>query len=469
MENWESDHNHEYESVLHYEIFTDSEPNYKVTLEEQSKEETSSKSQNKETGVHPNLTTDLKIPTTVTTQESSSDNEHTTNQSFILAGNTDVLFGSPESVVASDNFIQDNPFIEPLKEANQPTRSFSYLERILASQATRNSSAVTQIVNDKLLANASLPDKFKSSNHGDTKVSFISPEKGLESTQRSPSVSTAINDEIPMEELAVLSNNEEESQSGSPSVFVPQEDDISDHSEMIQINSPTFSPTQPESFEDDIPVEGDNHSAGFPGDSSDDHDMFGYTPLDQVHKFDNDILPRIDDTSIIDKPYLVSRVSGKTNSENSNGLDSDYGLSRKTIKSLLGSLTLENNKKRKRLKSTSEALGLVQQQSETFLTNLTSDLEVYARHRGGTEITIRDVMLFIRRLKYPTVNGARANNVNYFSELAGKHLPLESLMELNNCLKNTYYTNMVEVDDQDLDDSDINEDPSIENFTDDSS
>ena len=79
-----------------------------------------------------------------------------------------------------------------------------------------------------------------------------------------------------------------------------------------------------------------------------------------------------------------------------------------------------------------------------------NDLEAFSLHRtrgSGNQINIKDILLYINRLKFPNEDGTRSNTSLEYSTLAKNHLPLELIMELDANLKNTFKPNESDSDD----------------------
>lgn len=121
----------------------------------------------------------------------------------------------------------------------------------------------------------------------------------------------------------------------------------------------------------------------------------------------------------------------------------DLSVPSKMIKTMVSAVNFKSaNSKHKdpHIKLTSEAMHIIRDQSESFLAQLMGDLEDYAEYRKSNTISIKDVMLYINRLRFPDKDGKRMETSSYFSSLARDYLPLESFLDLQNGLKTTFHS-----------------------------
>ncbi|KAK6460642.1 hypothetical protein DFJ63DRAFT_337399 [Scheffersomyces coipomensis] len=79
----------------------------------------------------------------------------------------------------------------------------------------------------------------------------------------------------------------------------------------------------------------------------------------------------------------------------------------------------------------------IQAKSDQFLKSLLSDLEAYSHHRSNgksSQINMKDISLYLNRIKFAGKTGSRDSEINKISVLAQNFLPLELLLQLNNSL-----------------------------------
>ncbi|CAI5756526.1 unnamed protein product [Candida verbasci] len=87
-------------------------------------------------------------------------------------------------------------------------------------------------------------------------------------------------------------------------------------------------------------------------------------------------------------------------------------------------------------KANMNQIKLIQEKSDTFLNNLMMDLSAYAQHRKSNEVSLIDVLLYLKRIKFADKNNGNdmTAEVDKISELAQSFLPLECLIALDNDL-----------------------------------
>ena len=158
----------------------------------------------------------------------------------------------------------------------------------------------------------------------------------------------------------------------------------------------------------------------------------------------------ISDSSVIqpDKPMTrahITRITGsdKTRTERNN-IKLSMNMIKNVVKSLQvappksnGSTTsqITHNQKPKRLSS--DIYEFIQKKSDDFILNVVADLEAYSKHRTnnkGNQINIKDVLLYLNRIKFSTGDQNRVQDVDSISNLAYEFLPLELLISLDNNL-----------------------------------
>lgn len=94
-----------------------------------------------------------------------------------------------------------------------------------------------------------------------------------------------------------------------------------------------------------------------------------------------------------------------------------------------------NTQKVKRL--TPDIYEFIQQKSDDFILNVVADLEAYSGHRTNNksnQINIKDVLLYLNRIKFSSGGENRIQEVDNITNLAYKFLPLELLISLDNNL-----------------------------------
>lgn len=332
------------------------------------------------------------------------------DESLLLPSNTDELLRSPETVLGgvfdrkdviqeipqdisqdidpqnkssqneslqNENLEEDNPFIAP--------RTFSYLERILANQASRKRRA----------------------SHEDERVS---KKTAMELVLESPIIETSVEQEmveqplieLPIEQPAIegpiallpVLQDQQETQEEFPPIDFEFQPELLDQQEQDP-GVGYVTPTSPRTdlIDEEFLVENPSN----------------YEPIDEIST--NFPPPR-------QAPPRIQNTRKRVPSSNT--------ISTKMVKDLIQVLKPVD----KRIKIDPEAYQYIQEQSDIFLLTLMGDLEAYALHRNrkGNLINIKDVLLYMTRLQSDK-SGLE------FSQLARNHLPLELLMALDNSLK----------------------------------
>ncbi|KAK6200082.1 uncharacterized protein RJT21DRAFT_120983 [Scheffersomyces amazonensis] len=118
----------------------------------------------------------------------------------------------------------------------------------------------------------------------------------------------------------------------------------------------------------------------------------------------------------------------------------------KSVKNLVNSIRLHSvnenthiSKKKPRLDKplSSDIYQTIQEKSDIFLSSLLSDLEAYANHRTNgksSQIKMKDVLLYLNRIKFAGQTSSRDKEINKISSLAQNYLPLELLLQLDDSL-----------------------------------
>lgn len=326
------------------------------------------------------------------------------NESLLIPS-IDDLMKSPQS--SSDD---ENPFLD--KEGKEgPKKAFSYLERILAAQASKKGK-------------------------GRLSYELGSPGKGESGDILGPEVLGPV-----PEVLEPVPAPEEP----APKVLEPAPED----------------PDELDGLNDDL------NADFFEPEAMEQADLGPEPALDQALDLESDHLVNeeflINDTELnleIEPRQSLPRVQAQTR-KRPKSTTKQPAISLNMVKDLVQTLRppimSDSEGNSKKLKLDTESIGLIQEQSNIFLQTILSDLEGYALHRTANKdsaIDITDVMLYLRRLKFPGPDGSRGHNMTDYSNLARTHLPLELLMDLDNNLKNAYMKDVSDSDSVDIKESD---------------
>lgn len=158
----------------------------------------------------------------------------------------------------------------------------------------------------------------------------------------------------------------------------------------------------------------------------------------------------IDDNPIIQHDEATTRAhitritrSDKTRREGTN-MKLPINMIKNVIKSLQVAPPKGNRTTTKQMKHTQkpkrlspEIYKFIQQKSDDFILNVVADLEAYSKHRTnnkGSQINIKDVLLYLNRIKFSTGDQNRVQDIDNITNLAYKFLPLELLISLDNNL-----------------------------------
>ncbi|CAH6721164.1 hypothetical protein CLIB1444_05S04984 [[Candida] jaroonii] len=313
------------------------------------------------------------------------------DESLLLPSNTDELLRSPEVLTGLGNVLEDSDpkpeDVEPQEEDNPfiAPRTFSYLERILANQASR---------------------KRRASNDGSSlKQSRIVEEPVRQESQEA--------EEEPEVQDLQFPQEEEFQPMDQPLDFQPDNQPESlEEQPQVQENLPAIPEEFPQFFEPGPDV-------GYVTPTSPNPDLI-------EEEFLVEDAPNFQPIDEISSNFRAPKRMPPRIQSSKKRASSASTMSIKMVKDLIQVLKPVD----KRIKIDPDAYQYIQQQSDIFLSTLMGDLEAYALHRNrkGNQINIKDVLLYMTRLQ-------NDKSSSEFSQLARNHLPLELLMALDNNLK----------------------------------
>ncbi|KAL6453332.1 hypothetical protein SBY92_004899 [Candida maltosa Xu316] len=81
-----------------------------------------------------------------------------------------------------------------------------------------------------------------------------------------------------------------------------------------------------------------------------------------------------------------------------------------------------------------DIINTIRSRSNEFLDSLMDDLKSYANHRNSNEVEMKDVLLYLQRVKFASQQGTSSKGTERIVELAQRFLPLENLIALDNNL-----------------------------------
>lgn len=181
------------------------------------------------------------------------------------------------------------------------------------------------------------------------------------------------------------------------------------------------------------------------------------------NNFDNDIFDSLSDNNATnesneniendDKPLLNNAriiTSHKNTATGANMDNIPLSMIKKLVKSLqIAPLNFNDTSSSKIKEKTTkpkryppDIYEFIQQKSDHFILNVVSDLEAYSAHRTnnkGNQINIKDVLLYMNRIKFSSAGDNSALEIDNITDLANKFLPLELLISLDNNLHEAFH------------------------------
>lgn len=181
------------------------------------------------------------------------------------------------------------------------------------------------------------------------------------------------------------------------------------------------------------------------------------------NNFDNDIFDSLSDNNATnennenmendDKPLLNNAriiTSHKNTTTGANMDNIPLSMIKKLVKSLqIAPLNFNDTSSSKIKEKTTkpkryspDIYEFIQQKSDHFILNVVSDLEAYSAHRTnnkGNQINIKDVLLYMNRIKFSSAGDNSALEIDNITDLANKFLPLELLISLDNNLHEAFH------------------------------
>lgn len=380
------------------------------------------------------------------------------------------------------------PLYDPVEIGTPPKKTFSYLERILAAQAKRNqkldketkhsfrkktpdesnmqtidsSSMQTEFIiedNSAHIKNVPVSDLNVRSNIGLDNNTGPKVEESL----FVPEESSGIDEQTPYNEQPL--NNEQLFDNEQPieyeqdnNEFVDMNDEYNDIENINHLSKPDHlseaiaTPTETVKFTTLFSQEElERQSPTSPNavvneeyivDNDFNNDLFEEA-LDRnnEHEIDNSLDNQAEKST--GAPATRITKSNKTKAGQSH-LPLPINMVKNVVKLLQAAPTKGNNTVTNKLRNTQKVKRLtpdiyefIQQKSDGFILDVVADLEAYSRHRTNNksnQINIKDVLLYLNRIKFSSGGENRIQEVDNITNLAYKFLPLELLISLDNNL-----------------------------------
>lgn len=376
------------------------------------------------------------------------------------------------------------PLYDPVDIGVSPKKKkkFSYLERILAAQAKKNPKIDKEAIIDSepALREQSLNETNRQVIDSSSMQTHLVIEDNSAYIKKAPS-----------SELDIRSSTEPENnnpQKKDENLFVPEDssgiDEQSLHNEQPVDNENLLDNQQ----SDELPLDNEQHNPNGLLESTltptenrlefqslsnqeEEGEREGLaTPngvVNEEYTIDNDFsndlfeetfdrnnehndIDDIDDNPIIqhDEATTKANVTRITRSDKTRREENNMKLPINIIKNVVKTLQvappksigtrtkqMKHTQKPKRLSP--EIYKFIQQKSDDFILNVVADLEAYSKHRTnnkGNQINIKDVLLYLNRIKFSTGDQNRVQDVDNITNLAYEFLPLELLISLDNNL-----------------------------------
>lgn len=383
------------------------------------------------------------------------------------------------------------PLYDPVEIGTPPKKAFSYLERILAAQAKRNqnldketehsfrkktpdesnmqtidsSSMQTEFIiedNSAHIKNVPVSDLNVRSNIGldnntgpKVEESLFVPEESSGIDEQTPY------NEQPLDNEQLFDNEQPIEYEQDNNEFVDMNDEYNDIEDKMNINH--FSKLEHLSEAIATPKETlefttlfgqeelERQSPTFPNavvneeyivDNDFNNDLFEEAfDRNNEHEIDNSLDNQAEKST--GAPATRITKSNKTKAGRSH-LPLPINMVKNVVKLLQAAPTKGNDTATSKLRNTQKVKRLtpdiyefIQQKSDDFILNIVANLEAYSGHRTNNksnQINIKDVLLYLNRIKFSSGGENRIQEVDNITNLAYKFLPLELLISLDNNL-----------------------------------